>query len=89
MPSHLDNEFLHLRLTHVVGEQLFVQLHPLDEQRLQHLPEHQLELVQRVDLGCLLQRLVPAGRLGNLVEEQLVRLVEFAAETLVDDVDQA
>jgi hypothetical protein len=43
----------------------------------------------RVDFSGFLQRLVLAGRLGNLIEEQLVRLVEFAAETLVDEVDQA
>ncbi len=26
------NEFLHLRLTHVVGEKLFIQIHTFDEQ---------------------------------------------------------
>ncbi|NMQ27671.1 hypothetical protein E4Q23_07830 [Candidatus Accumulibacter phosphatis] len=31
-PEPLGNEFLHIRLTHVVGEQLFIQIHTFDEQ---------------------------------------------------------
>ena len=37
--------------------------------RLQNLAEHQLKLVQRVNFGGLLQRLVLTGRLRNLIEE--------------------
>ena len=70
-------------LIHEPREELLVHVHPLDEQGFQHLPEHELELVDRVRLSCLLQGVDADGRLDNLVEEELVRLIEEKARTKV------
>ena len=55
---------------------------------LQQALEHQLELVVRVDGGCLTQTVVGHGRLDNLVEEELIGLVEVRAEALVHEIDE-
>ena len=54
-----------------------------DEELLQKIPEHQLELAFRVHSGCLAQPIVAHRRLDDLIEEELVCLIEVGAKTLV------
>ena len=37
---------------------------------------------------CLLQSLVSNGRLGKLIKEQLIRLIEISSKALIEIVDE-
>jgi hypothetical protein len=76
------------RLARVVGEQLFVELHALNEQGFQDLAEHQPEFLEGVYFGRLAQGLVAARGLRDLVEKQLIRLGQLTAEALIDEIDE-
>ena len=71
-----------------LGGQSLVLLHAADEEALKGLVEDDLESLQRVRRGCLLQLLVGDGLLTDLAEEELVGLGEGGAEALVDELDE-
>ena len=54
-----------------------VLVHAVDEQALEGLVEDQLEGVERVGRGGLLQRLVGDGLLADLAEEEFIGLCEL------------
>ena len=76
------------RLARVVGEQLFVELHSLNEQGFQDLAEHQPEFLEGVYFCRLAQGLVVARGLRDLVGKQVIRLGQLTAEALIDEIDE-
>src|ERR1700690_1306316 len=77
------------RVVHVAGEDVFVLVHALDEERFEHAVEHQGEFVLWVHLGGLLQGNILCGGLDDLMEEKLVGGSEISAESVVNNVNQA
>ena len=74
---------------HHPGEDLFIALHSRDEQLVQNEIQISGEVREAVGAGGIRDVLVPFRRSADLVEEQLIRLGEVGAETLVEAVDQA
>ena len=75
-------------VVHEPDEDLLILVHALDEQLIQEVLEHQLELVARIDTSCLAQAIVGHCCFDSLVEKELVRLVEVCPEALVDNIDE-
>ena len=83
------NGLLKRRIIHEPNEDVLILVHAFDEERLQQILEHQLELVLWIHGGGLSHAVIEHSRLDDLVEEQLVRLIEVRAEALVDQIDQS
>ena len=75
-------------IVHNAIENLFVAVHPVDEESPEHAIKNVLEIIKCVDLCGCLKRLVLDRRFGNLIKEELIGLPEVGAETVIELVNE-
>jgi hypothetical protein len=77
------DDLLKCWVVHKSNKYLLILVHALDEELLQQIPKHQLELVAGIDCRCLPQTGIGHCCLNDLIEEELVGLVEVVPKSLV------
>src|SRR5690554_3710450 len=76
-----------LPVVHHFGKNILVLLHPADEFLQEHIIKAIFEIFDRIGPGLHTQLLIPYQLRLYLVKKQLVGIVEFGLEFLVQDTD--